>query len=137
MKQLIRQIMKFGVVGAIAFMIDYGVLMSLNQLLHVDAVIAGAISFCASLVFNYLASMRFVFSHRNDLSKQREFIIFVVLSLIGLILNELCLAVGVTLLGDSALMLTLTKIFATVVVMVWNFMSRKRWLDAGQTVNND
>jgi hypothetical protein len=50
---------------------------------------------------------------------------------VGLVINELCMAAGVAALGDSALMVTLAKLFATIVVMVWNFFSRRRWLDAG------
>lgn len=132
MRKLIEQILKFGVVGAIAFLIDYGLLMLLSQLLGMDPVLSAGISFCVSVVFNYVASMRFVFTHRDDMSRQREFAIFIVLSVIGLIINELCMIAGVSVLGDSALAVTATKVFATAVVMVWNFISRKKWLDAGK-----
>jgi putative flippase GtrA len=127
-----EQILKFGVVGVLATLIDYGLLMLLSQLLHVDAVIAAGISFTASLVFNYLASMRYVFTRRDDISRGREFAVFVVLSLAGLALNQLCMWAGVALLGSGALAVTVSKVFATAVVMVWNFLSRKKWLDAGE-----
>lgn len=131
MGKLIRQFLKFGVVGFLAFLIDYGVLMLLSQALGVDPLVSAGISFTVSVIFNYLASMRFVFTHRQDLSKGREFIIFIVLSLVGLALNELCMWVGLRVLGDGALQITASKVFATAVVMVWNFLSRKKWLDAG------
>ena len=131
MRRLIEQILKFGVVGVLAFVIDYGVLMLLSQGLGWDPVLSAGISFCVSVVFNYLASMRFVFTHREDMSRRREFVVFIVLSAIGLVINELCMLAGVAALGDSALAVTATKLFATAVVMVWNFVSRKRWLDAG------
>ena len=129
--------LKFGVVGVLAFLIDYGVLMLLSQVFHMNPVAAAAISFVVSVVFNYVASMRFVFTHRDDLSKGREFVIFVVLSVIGLGINELCMWAGTALLGESALMVTVTKVFATAVVMVWNFLSRKKWLDAGDAAGED
>lgn len=132
MGRLIEQILKFGVVGVLATLIDYGLLMLLSQLFHVDAVIAAGISFTASLVFNYLASMRYVFTRRDDISRGREFAVFVVLSLAGLALNQLCMLAGVALLGSGALAVTVSKAFATAVVMVWNFLSRKKWLDAGE-----
>ena len=132
MGKLIQQFLKFGVVGVIAFVIDYGVLMLLSQVFGMDPVLAAGISFCVSVIFNYLASMRYVFTHREDLSRGREFVIFIVLSAIGLVINELCMAAGVALLGTSALMVTVTKLFATAVVMVWNFVSRKKWLDGGE-----
>lgn len=131
MRQLIDQFVKFGIVGVIAFAIDYGVLMLLSQVVGIDPVISAGISFCISVVFNYLASMRFVFTHREDLSTQREFGIFIILSIIGLAINEACMLVGVSIWGDSVLAVTGTKIIATAVVMLWNFWSRKRWLDAG------
>lgn len=131
MRNLIEQFMKFGVVGIVAFFIDYGVLMLLSQGFGVDAVLSAGISFCVSVVFNYVASMRFVFTHRDDLSRSREFFIFIILSVIGLVINELIMLAGVVALGDSALMVTITKLVATVIVMVWNFFSRKKWLDGG------
>ena len=129
MRNLIEQFMKFGVVGIVAFFIDYGVLMLLSQGFGVDAVLSAGISFCVSVVFNYVASMRFVFTHRDDLSRSREFFIFIILSVIGLVINELIMLAGVAALGDSALTVTITKLFATVIVLVWNFFSRKKWLD--------
>lgn len=133
MQKLIQQILKFGVLGVLAFLIDYGLLMLLSQAFGVDPVIAAGISFCVSVVFNYLASMKYVFTHREDMSKRREFVIFIVLSVIGLGINELCMLAGVIALGDSALAVTGTKLFATAVVMLWNFLSRKKWLDAGSS----
>ncbi|WP_301830172.1 GtrA family protein [uncultured Parolsenella sp.] len=131
MRNLIEQFMKFGVVGIVAFFIDYGVLMLLSQGFGVDAVLSAGISFCVSVVFNYVASMRFVFTHRDDLSRSREFFIFIILSVIGLVINELIMLAGVAALGDSALTVTITKLVATVIVLVWNFFSRKKWLDGG------
>lgn len=87
---LLAQIARFGVVGIIAFAIDYALLMLLSQVLGMNPVPAAAISFVVSLVFNYLASMRLVFSHREELSKRREFAIFLALSAVGLGINEAC-----------------------------------------------
>ena len=131
MKKLIEQIMKFGVVGVIAFIIDYGLLMLLSQVFGVDPLLSAGISFVVSVIFNYIASMRFVFTHKEDMSKTREFVIFVILSVIGLGINELCIWAGLALLGDGALMVTISKLFATFVVMIWNFVTRKIFLDAG------
>lgn len=131
MKKLIEQILKFGVVGIIATVIDFGVLYILSQPLGMDPVISAGISFCVSLVFNYVASMRYVFTHREDMSRSREFVIFLVLSLIGLAINEAVMAAGVAVLGNSVLAVMGTKALATAIVMVWNFVSRKKWLDAG------
>ena len=135
MKKLIAQFMKFGVVGAIAFVIDYGLLALLTEAFGVNYLVSATISFTVSVIFNYVASMRYVFTHKEDMSRRREFIIFVVLSVIGLIINNVLMWAGVELIAwpdwlqDHAYLIV--KIFATAVVMVWNFVTRKIFLDAG------
>lgn len=128
MAELIAQFLKFGVVGFIAFFIDFGVMVACTELLHIDPVVSAGISFVVSVVFNYLASMRYVFTHREDISKAREFSIFVVLSLVGLAMNEAVMWFGV---NELHLNYMFVKVVATGIVMLWNFFSRKRWLDAG------
>ena len=58
MRKLIEQIMKFGVVGVIAFVIDYGLMVALTELAGVNYLISATISFIVSVTFNYFASMR-------------------------------------------------------------------------------
>ena len=130
MKKLIEQFMKFGVVGAIAFVIDYGLLALLTELFGINYLVSATISFTVSVIFNYVASMRYVFSHKQDMSRRREFIIFVVLSVIGLLINNLCMWAGVEIFGVHYL---IVKIVATAIVMVWNFVTRKIFLDGGET----
>ena len=118
MRGLIEQILKFGVVGGIAFVIDFGVMVALTELAGLDPVVSATISFVVSVVFNYLASMRFVFARREDMGRGREFAIFVVLSVVGLVINDALMWAGPNL-----------KIAATAIVMVWNFVTRKVFLE--------
>ncbi len=99
MKKLIAQLMKFGVVGVIAFIIDYGLLALLTEAFGVNYLVSATISFTVSVVFNYVASMRYVFTHKEGMSRRREFIIFVVLSVIGLGINNACMWAGVVTLN--------------------------------------
>lgn len=130
MRKLIEQIMKFGVVGVIAFVIDFGVMVFLTELFGIDPVISATVSFIISVIFNYAASMRYVFSHREGMSRTREFIIFVVLSAIGLGINDLLIWAGTDLASFDY---RLVKIFATAVVMVWNFVTRKIFLEGEES----
>lgn len=130
MRKLIEQIMKFGVVGVIAFVIDFGVMVFLTEVFGIDPVISATVSFIISVVFNYAASMRYVFSHREGMSRTREFIIFVVLSAIGLGINDLLIWAGTDLASFDY---RLVKIFATAVVMVWNFVTRKIFLEGEES----
>ena len=80
--------MKFGVVGVIATVIDFGIMNLLHYGLGLNILIANTSGFIVSLIFNYVASMKYVFAHKEGMSRRREFIIFVVLSVIGLALND-------------------------------------------------
>lgn len=127
MKKLIAQFMKFGIVGVIAFVIDYGVMIFLTEVFDVPYLISTTISFVVSVIFNYFASMRFVFKRKDDMSRRREFIIFIVLSVCGLGINDLLM----WLMVDSLYIdYRLSKIVVTVVVAVWNFVTRKIFLEA-------
>lgn len=130
MRKLIEQIMKFGVVGVIAFVIDFGVMVFLTEVFGIDPVISATVSFIISVIFNYAASMRYVFSHREGMSRMREFVIFVVLSAIGLGINDLLIWAGTDLASFDY---RLVKIFATAVVMVWNFVTRKIFLEGEES----
>lgn len=130
MRKLIEQIMKFGVVGIIAFVIDFGVMVFLTEVFGIDPVISATVSFIISVIFNYAASMRYVFSHREGMSRTREFVIFVVLSAIGLGINDLLIWAGTDL---ATFDYRLVKIFATAVVMVWNFVTRKIFLEGEES----
>ena len=75
---LARQVGRFGVVGVAATLLDYAVLMALSQLAGVPVLYASAASYVVSLVFNYAASMRYVFTHKQGMSRRKEFVIFIV-----------------------------------------------------------
>ena len=126
MKTLLAQLAKFGVVGVVATVIDFGVMNLLHYALHLDILIANTAGFTISLIFNYVASMKFVFEHRDDMSRKREFVIFVVLSIIGLLLND-----GIVLALNKGLSLeaNIAKVAATALVMIYNFVTRKVFLD--------
>ena len=130
LKSLIEQFLKFGVVGIVAFIVDYGILLFLSQGLGWDPVLSSVISFVVSVVVNYVGSMHFVFERRDDLSRRREFSMFVVLSAIGLVINSACIWVGTGIFGSGALSVSVTKVVATIIVSAWNFVSRKHWLEA-------
>ena len=87
MKKLIIQLIKFGIVGVIATLIDLAVLMSLKEFMSIDILIASAVAFSVSVIANYMLSMLFVFESGGN-SKVKEFLLFVVLSIGGLLLNQ-------------------------------------------------
>ncbi|RHR25826.1 GtrA family protein [Clostridium sp. AF19-22AC] len=125
MRQLLVQILKFGAVGGICFFLDYGLLAFATECLGLHYLISGFISFTVSVTVNYLLSRKFVFA-MGQMETHKEFILFVILSVIGLGINEACMAVLVELAGVHYL---ISKIAATAIVMVYNFISRKMLME--------
>lgn len=120
------QILKFGIVGVIASLVDMGILVILKELLYIDVLLASTISFCVSVIVNYILSMTFVFKSKNQ-SKLKEFVIFVFLSIGGLCLNQLILWIGIKFISVYYL---IVKLFAMVFVTIYNFVTRKILLES-------
>ena len=127
MKRLFTQLLKFGVVGVIATIIDFFFLFLFTDVFGMYYLLSAAISFVLSTLFNYVASMRFVFNSKfSKDEKSKELILFVILSVSGLLLNQFLLWFFVE---KIALYYMAAKIVATFFVMMWNFVSRKVWLE--------
>lgn len=126
MKNLIKQLFRFGIVGGIAFLIDYSVLFICTEYLGIYYLISSFISFTVSTVFNYIASVHWVFDVDQKKSQRRNFVLFIVFSVIGLGINQCIMWFGVEKLD---LYYMLVKIGATAIVMVFNFVTRKMFLE--------
>ena len=122
MQELIKQIFKFGIVGGIAFLIDFSVLYLCTDVFGIYYLISSVISFTVSVIFNYILSVKWVFNVNNDNSSRKNFMIFIILSVIGLLINELIMYIMVDKLKVYYM---LSKIVSTVVVMIFNFITRK------------
>jgi len=124
-KKLIIQLIKFGIVGVIATLIDLAVLMVLKEFMKVDVLAASAVAFSVSVIANYILSMLFVFESRGN-SKVKEFLVFVVLSIGGLLFNQLIMWIGTEIMTAYYLWV---KAFALVFVPIYNFITRKIFLE--------
>lgn len=126
MKKLMGQILRFGIVGGSAFVIDYGIMVFLTEMFGVNYLFSSGISFCVSVLYNYLLSVYWVFDVSKERNKGEELVIFMILSVIGLGINELLMWICV---DKFEIVYLLAKIFATAVVMVYNFVTRKIFLE--------
>ena len=125
-ENLFVQIFKFVIVGGIATIIDWAVYYVLYNYFNINPLLGNILSFTVSVIYNYTASVKWVFDVNKDKSKIRMFIEFMVFSIIGLLLTELILYIGINKLMMDAM---LTKIIATAIVMVFNFITRKMFLE--------
>ncbi len=126
MKKLILQMVKFGAVGFLCFLIDYGIMLLLTELAGVNYLISCSISFSVSVIVNYLLSMHFVFAAKANMKKRTQFVIFVILSVIGLGLNQLFMWLFVDLVHIPY---QIAKLAVTAIVMLFNFVTRKVFLE--------
>ena len=139
MKKLLEQIFKFAIVGGISFVVDFLVYTVMCNVLNIHYIIAGVAGFTVSVIVNYILSMKFVFVSKEDMRKDKEFVIFVVLSLIGMLLNSVILYICIDLIYMNWMWLMqilpikwmniAAKVIATGIVMVYNFVTRKIFLE--------
>ena len=139
MKNLLNQIIKFGIVGLFCFLIDFGITTGFTNLLGIHYLISKFLGFVVSAVVNYLLSIKFVFTQKKEMDKKKEFTVFLILSSFGLLINEIVMYLCIDGIYDRsgqlqelvshANMVALSSILATGIVMVYNFISRKLFLE--------
>ena len=122
--KLLVQIFKFIIVGGIATIIDWIIYYICYHFIGIEPLIANIISFTISVIYNFWASIKYVFDVKGD--NKKNFIIFIVFAVIGLGLNEIIIFLLHNKLLWNAM---LVKIIATAIVMVFNFVTRKKLLE--------
>lgn len=116
---MLKQIIKFCLTGGLCTVIDFGVLFVLTEQIGLSYIVSNIISVSLSTIVNYILSKCVVFNFSNTF---KNFMIFVIFSLIGLAINEGLMILCVDLLVVDY---KVGKIAATGVVMCFNFITRK------------
>ncbi len=116
------QLIRYTFVGGFAFIVDFGTLFLLTEYLNLHYLVSAAIAFILGLVTNYFLSIGWVFTRHTVSDKRIEFIVFALIGLVGLGLNELFLWLFTDLAGMYYL---ISKILTAVLVYLWNFFVRK------------
>lgn len=135
------EILRFLIVGSVATLVDMffmGVTMFAMQkniypnFLNVffnspkpstlATVIGTAVGFCVGLIVNYVLSILFVFNEKGKSKTKKGFVIFTVLSLIGLLINMCGMYLGYDILKLNQ---WVVKIIMTIVVLIYNYVTRK------------
>ncbi|HBF38492.1 MAG TPA: GtrA family protein [Firmicutes bacterium] len=116
------QFLRYVFVGGAATVIDFGLLYLLTEYGKIYYLISTMISFTVSMIFNNLFSMNWVFSGRVAARKWLDFLVFTLIAVIGLGLNVLLMWIFTEPIHCYYL---LSKVFATALVFLWNFIARK------------
>lgn len=135
-----KEIIRFVITGGICFLIEFAALVALRDGAGLDTLIAAPIAFLISVIVNYLMCVKWVFDGAGKQGNvQRAG--FLVTSGIGLGLNELLMLLFRAMFGEDGQVLTVfgftvtmymvNKVLATVIVMIWNYVTKRRILKRG------
>jgi putative flippase GtrA len=108
--------------SAFALGVDFGVYSGLIRLASVDYLVAAPIGFGLGLAVIYFLSVRWVFRQRRLADARAEFVLFALIGLAGMALNQLVVYAGVERL---ALSYEQAKIVSAGTVFAFNFVTRK------------
>lgn len=126
LKEFIKQITRFAFTGGMCMIIDIMLLTMLTELFHIKYLISNLISFTIATGINYMVSKKWVFYVRDKHTQITELIVFLFLSIVGLGINTSLLAVFVE---KAAVHYMPAKICATVCVSIYNYLTRKVYLE--------
>ena len=129
-KRLIREFLRYLVVGGTAFLVDYATLYLLSHFVfqnmgNLGVYLATAIGFIAGLTYNYVLSLIWVFQSAKERNKGKSiggFALFSLIGIIGLLLTEGGMYVGFQLLQIHYM---IVKLFVAAFVLLWNYGARK------------
>jgi putative flippase GtrA len=121
-QNLVGEILRYLIIGGIAFIADYGTLLTLNKIFHLNYLVAASIAFCFGILVNYLGSIHFVFQVRSLRNPHLERMLFLMIGLIGLGINDGMLYI---LTGQLSIPIEYSKLITQAIVLFWNFMARK------------
>lgn len=121
-ESLLAQILRYTLVGGVAYAVDVGTLVGLTELAGLHYLASAAVGFGLGLVTNYVLSVAWVFPERVVSNRLAEFAVFAGLGVVGLGMNELTLYLLTGLAGVHYLA---SKVVATALTYAWNFVSRK------------
>jgi len=114
---------KYSTVGIIGTALDVGSLYVFVDILHIPVLVAAAMSFTLAVVNNFILNKFWTFGHAGR-NVRKQFIKFFIVSIVGLVLTEICMVFFVYLLG---IWYIAAKLMTSAIVLMWNFLANKNW----------
>ncbi|TSA27931.1 MAG: GtrA family protein [Bacteroidetes bacterium] len=109
---------KFGIVGFSGVLVDFSITFVCKEYLKIQKYVANAIGFTIAASTNYFLNRIWTFESTNP-NVVLEFTRFFVIALIGLGINS---AIVWAMSGKLKVNFYLSKLVATIVVTMWNFL---------------
>ena len=144
-KSRLGEVIRFAVSGGVCFLIEFAALWLLRDKAGLDTLIATPIAFLISVIVNYLLCVKWVFEGAGEQGNAQRFG-FLVTSAVGLGLNELLMFLFRLAFGEDQVLFTVfsfdvrmymvNKILATIIVMIWNYFTKKWIINRTQKKND-
>lgn len=127
---------KFLIVGTIGFVVDFGTLTFLVEVVGLAPVVANVFSFSAAVLSNFTLNRYWTYPDSRSKRRRIQLLQFAFVSIVGLLINTTILYL---LQGPFDVLLNLigaprgldgyipAKIVATIVVLFWNFFVNRYW----------
>ena len=126
---LVKELAAFGVVGAVAFVLDVGLFQVFYAAVGMDAVPAKLASTVIAMTFAYLGHRYWSFSHRARTGLRREYLLFALVNGATLLLGLAVVWIVSGPLGQtSSLVLQVANVGSIAVGTVIRFLSYRRWV---------
>ncbi|MDL4776096.1 MULTISPECIES: GtrA family protein [Thermomonosporaceae] len=126
---LVRELAKFGSVGAIAFVITLVLGNALNSGMGVGPLTSNGVATVVATTFSYLANRYWTFRHRDRTGLGREYVLFFALNGVGLVITELFIGFTHYVIGATGpLAYNISLVIGTGVATLFRFWSYKKWV---------
>ena len=120
--RLSGEFVRYFMASGMAFAVDAGTLFLLTHFLGMHYLVSAAVGFILGLLTVYLLSIRWVFSRRRVRNQHHELMLFTLIGIGGLGVNEL----GMYFLTEILLLhYMFSKLVVSFLVFTWNFGARK------------
>lgn len=116
------QFIRYFGVALIGYLFDFGTMIFMHEILHLNYLLAAASGFTIGLVVLYFLSNRYVFGKSKIKSKYTEFGIFTLIGIVGLGVLTLLMWI---LTDKMKVNYIISKVIATIFVYAWNFFARR------------
>ena len=124
----LKQFTTFGAISVATTLLDFGIFNVLIAQDDFPVVSANTIGYGAGILASYILNKRLTFQGGGRDNRSHEFALFVVINLVGLLLNNLAVGVAEAVYSDAALVLNGAKLAAGVATWVLKFVAFERWV---------
>jgi putative flippase GtrA len=126
---LLHELLKFGTVGAIAFVIDFGGTNLLRFGLDLGPLTSNVLATVVATTFAYAGNRYWTFRHREQSGLAREYFLFFVLNGVGLLITQLVIGFAYyTLHLHDPLSFNIAKLLGTALATLFRLWSYKKWV---------